>query len=260
MSKDYNIPPSKIIVTFPQRGSLEVQVIFQSDKFNDLNLEEFKSFFQNEKDIVFSELKNLKEIHSDTIMGACKLTKKMLDPRGNRCDGWGVGEMRGNKPYDPPVGWIGIGLKVMDEYDDGDNTWIGMDNVEGEWCVAYHGVCRFEKSERVKEVTGLIYKSKEFKPGKNQLHNDCEDQYHPGKLVGDGVYCTPTIKTAEGYSGTSTINGKDYATVLMVRVRPDAIRGCEDSGDYWVVNGTTDEIRPYRILYKELKDDDEEED
>ena len=24
-----------------------------------------------------------------------------------------------------------------------------------------------------------------------------------------------------------------------------------DSEDYWVVNGTTDEIRPYRILYKE---------
>ena len=36
----------------------------------------------------------------------------------------------------------------------------------------------------------------------------------------------------------------------MVRVKPEAIRECSDSGDYWVVNGTTDEIRPYRILYK----------
>ena len=36
----------------------------------------------------------------------------------------------------------------------------------------------------------------------------------------------------------------------MVRVKPKAIRECKDSGDYWVVNGTTDEIRPYRILYK----------
>ena len=36
----------------------------------------------------------------------------------------------------------------------------------------------------------------------------------------------------------------------MVRVKPGAIRECADSGDYWVVNGTTDEIRPYRILYK----------
>ena len=41
----------------------------------------------------------------------------------------------------------------------------------------------------------------------------------------------------------------------MVRVKPDSIRhcdNCEESRElnYWVVNGTTDEIRPYRILYK----------
>ena len=58
------------------------------------------------------------------------------------------------------------------------------------------------------------------------------------------------------YAGISDINGKSYKTVLMVRVKPDAIRHCDvcdDSRapyDYWVVNGTTDEIRPYRILYK----------
>ena len=45
----------------------------------------------------------------------------------------------------------------------------------------------------------------------------------------------------------------------MVRVKPEAIRGCEDREDYWVVNGTTDEIRPYRILYKECKEEEEEE-
>ena len=259
LSKDYNISVDKIIVTFPQRGSFEVQVIFQSDDFNNLDLEAFKSKFQNEKDKDFLELKNLKEIHSDVLMGACKLTKKMLDPRGNRSDGWGVGEMRGNKPYDPPIGWIGIGLKVMDEYDDGDNTWIGMDNIEGEWCVAYHGVGRDNESEKVKNITGLIIKGEKqkFKPGYHQAHRNCKDQFHEGNLVGEGVYCTPTISTADEYSGISEINGKQYKTVLMVRVKPDAIRGCKDSGDYWVVNGTTDEIRPYRILYRETDEDDE---
>ena len=42
---------------------------------------------------------------------------------------------------------------------------------------------------------------------------------------------------------------KKYKTILMVRVKPDAIRSDDD--DEWVVNGTSDEIRPYRILYKE---------
>jgi len=62
-----------------------VQVIFQSDEFNNLDLNEFKAKF--EKDDEFKELKNLKEIHTDVIMGTCKLTKNMLDPRGNRNEG-----------------------------------------------------------------------------------------------------------------------------------------------------------------------------
>ena len=40
----------------------------------------------------------------------------------------------------------------------------------------------------------------------------------------------------------------------MVRVKPDAIRccNCEYAKDYWVVDGTNNEIRPYRILYKKI--------
>ena len=83
------------------------------------------------------------------------------------------------------------------------------------------------------------------------MHKDCYDVFHPGQKVGRGVYCTPSIKTAgDYYSGISEINGIKYKTVLMVRVKPEAIRNCKCYDDYWVVNGTTDEIRPYRILYK----------
>ena len=252
LSKDYNIPVDKIIVTFPQKGSYHVQVIFQSDEFNDLDTNDFLQKFKNDNE--FKELSQLKEIHKEIVMKGCKLSKNQLDPRGNRNDGWGVGENRGGKPYEPPIGWNGIGLKVMDKY--GDNTWIGMSNVQGEWCVAYHGVGAGQSSDNVKNVTGLIYKS-EFRPGGGQRHCNCDDQYHPGKKVGNGVYCTPIIKTAEGYAGISKVNGKSYKTVLMVRVKPSAIRHCDNCYDskapynYWVVNGTTDEIRPYRILYKQ---------
>ena len=87
LSKDYGIPVDKIIVTLPQKGSYRVQVIFQSDEFNDLDLQQFKDKFKKDKE--FKELSNLKEIHSDLVMGGCKLTKEQLDPRGNRNDGWG---------------------------------------------------------------------------------------------------------------------------------------------------------------------------
>ena len=254
LSKDYNIPPEKIIVTLPQKGSLHVQVIFQGDDFHNLDKDTFKKKFQNDSE--FKELQNLKDIHEDIIMGAVKLTRNQLDPRGNRNDGWGVGEKRGGKDYDPPIGFHGIGLKVLDKYDGGDNTWIGMNNSPGEWCVAYHGVASGQTSDNVKNVTGLICQ-KSFKAGSRQAHENCNDQFHPGQKVGKGVYITPTIKTASDYyAGVSEINGVKYKTVLMVRVKPQAIRHCDKCPDskapynYWVVNGTTDEIRPYRILYK----------
>ena len=252
LSKDYNIPINQIIVTFPQRGSFHVQVIFQSNEFNDLDINEFKNKFKNDPE--FEELSNLKEIHTDVIMGGCKLTKAQLDPNGNRIENWAIGENRGGKPYDPPLGWIGIGLNVINKY--GDKTWIGMNNSPGEWCVAYHGVGNGQSSENVKKVTGIISQTN-FKPGSAQSHENCPDQYHPGKLVGRGVYCTPTIATAgEQYAGISEINGIKYKTVIMARVKPEAIRHCDQClsskapYNYWVVNGTTDEIRPYRILYK----------
>ena len=249
LSKEYNIPKEKIIITFPQKGSFHVQLIFQSDEFQNLNKQEFINKFKNDKE--FSELSNLKDIHEEMLTGAVKLTRNQLDPRGNRVDGWGIGEKRGGKDYDPPIGWKGIGLRVMDKYDNGDNTWIGMNNSPGEWCVAYHGVGRNQCSNNVKNITGKIIKTT-FKPGSDtgQMHKDCYDVFHPGQKVGRGVYCTPSIKTAgDYYSGISEINGIKYKTVLMVRVKPEAIRHCK-CYDYWVVNGTTAEIRPYRILYQ----------
>ena len=86
LNKDYNISKDKIIVTFPQKGSLTVQVIFQDVEFNNLEKDEFISKFKNDPE--FSELQNLKEIHSDTLLGGCKLKKNQLDSRGNRVEGW----------------------------------------------------------------------------------------------------------------------------------------------------------------------------
>ena len=129
LSRDYNTSIDKIIVTFPQKGSISVQVIFQDDQFNDLDLEQLKNKFKNEK--IYKELSYLKEIHTDVIMPGCKLTKAQLDARGNRSSEWAINQNRGGKPYNTPLGYIGIGLKVMDKFEN--NIWIGMNNSKGEW-------------------------------------------------------------------------------------------------------------------------------
>jgi len=213
--------------------------IIKSDEFKNLNRNEMLNKLK---------LKKLKKIQTD-VMHGCGLTLNQLDSRGNKVEGWREGENRGGKPYYPPRGWIGIGLKVIDKYED--NIWIGRENKEGEWCVAYHGVASHVGPEEVKKIIGIIYKTT-FKSGLGQVFEYDDDIFHPGKKVGKGVHCTPIIEVAEQYAGISIINGIKYKTVLMNRVKPDAIRCPKKEIYYWVVNGTTDEIRPYRILYKEV--------
>ncbi len=75
----------------------------------------------------FKELSYLKDIHEDIIMGAEKISRNNLNPNGNRIDGWGVGEKRGGRDYDPSIGWIGIGLKVCGKYDNGYDFIIYID-------------------------------------------------------------------------------------------------------------------------------------
>ena len=51
------------------------------------------------------------------------------------------------------------------------------------------------------------------------------------------------------YSNTN-IKGKNFKMGFMMRVKPDKIRISQSKPDYWVLNGTTDEMRPYRIMIK----------
>ena len=51
---------------------------------------------------------------------------------------------------------------------------------------------------------------------------------------------------------TTKINGKDFQMGFMMRVKPDRIRYSNSMPDYWVLDGTTKEMRPYRIMIKEV--------
>jgi hypothetical protein len=82
LKKDFNIPKDKIIITFPQIGSLIVQIIIQSDEYNNLNSDEFLAKFRNDDN--FKELKKLKKVHEGFLMCGCRLSRRQLDPFGNR--------------------------------------------------------------------------------------------------------------------------------------------------------------------------------
>ena len=195
-------------------------------------------------------------------MEGCKLSKKMLDSNGNRESGWEEGGKRGGFDYIPPKGWKGFGLKVSDEYDNGNNDWLGCNGNPNEWAVAYHGIGT-KLGYKVEDAARLIYTGKKFKVGSGQAceyhkntnkkykFNPKEDKEDHTKTLGIGVYCSPNPDVMEEYANSAEINGKNYLMGFMMRVKPDKIRISEKKPDYWVLNGTTKEMRPYRLMIKE---------
>ena len=65
--------------------------------------------------------------------------------RGHNLIGkWAHGESRGGRTYNPPDGWIGFGLNVINKYDNRNNDWLACDGRPGEWCVAFHLVLEIQ--------------------------------------------------------------------------------------------------------------------
>jgi len=48
---------------------------------------------------------------------------------------------------------------------------------------------------------------------------------------------------------------KKFIMGFIMRVKPNRIRYSKRKKEYWVLNGTIDEMRPYRIMIKEYKND-----
>ena len=76
--------------------------------------------------------------------------------------------------------------------------------------------------------------------------------------MGDGIYVTPLVSIADGYALRQ--NPSKYKCIFMCRVNPRTIRIPEDNQDYWVVKGGINDIRPYRLLIQEVKNDNEDND
>ena len=47
---------------------------------------------------------------------------------------------RGGEKYKPPYFWKGFALRVLNKFDNGDNTWLGNEGKENEWAISYHGI------------------------------------------------------------------------------------------------------------------------
>ena len=253
----FNLDYSDIIMTNPRKGSYQITAIIKKLNYNDYSPE--KLLKELKEDFNFN---NIQKVEKGILLSGCKLNPFMLDERGNNCDGgWGFNETRGNHPYYPPQGWFGYGLRVIDRYDKGNNNWIDYRNIDGEWSVAYHGVgSLLGNSEALNMINFLNMEN--MQTGIRQNFKESKDYYHKDQKVGEGVYVTPKPEILDKYCPIFEYDGTQYKIGFMTRVMPEKIRCPEEEKDYWVINGTDNEIRPYRILIKEIgnenKDEDEE--
>ncbi len=258
ISKVLGINESDIILTSPKRGTYKTYMIINNQRFYDMSKEELmeilNSIYTDPNDK--KEFGELIEIKSDLLCSAWKIKKNMLDPRGNNFgNGYGIGQKRGGFDYNPPLGWIRFGINVKGKYDNHNDDWLAWDNRDGEWAIAYHGICvRQHDGDKVKKTGGVITRTQTLKKGPRQAYKDFDDTNNPGKKVGDGVYCSPNPDILDHYAGKVNINGKDYKVGFMLRVHPKKIRIPQrENGkkDYWIVSGSYKDTRPYGILLKE---------
>ena len=126
-------------------------------------------------------------------------------------------EKRGGYDYIyPEKEWIGIRIKVANKYDEGNNFWLGSNNQEGEFAVAYSGL--------------------------NPFINDDINNF--------GICLFQNPKLAEYNAGIVNIFGYKIMIMIMYRINPNKIVKSDKFNGCWVMNPTCDEIRPYRILLK----------
>ena len=233
ISKLTETPIEDLILCNPRKGSYKIDLAFLN-KFN----------FEGLVDVLkkISVKCNKIEIKEKPLLEGMILNTRMFDKKGNRLDGWGQGETRGGFPYYPPLGWTGYGIKVENHYDRGNNTWLKYDDSkEGVWSVVYHGTS-------LKYIKSIMENG--LKQGNRQLYRDKQDENHPNQTIGVGVYTTNKIEEAEDYS--ENVDG--YVCVFMCRANPKLARiytyDASQKIQYWVLNGTSEDLRPYRLLIK----------
>ena len=196
------------------------------------------------------------EIEKRVMIDEQILSLDILDPKGDRSEGWGINERRGGEKYIPPLdGWVGIGLKVWDKYEN--NKWLDYRNNEGEYSIAYYGLCNYLNDRDMiindlNRYVGDIRKTISERTFQNEDDKRTGFLWFGRKKCGGGICLFQDPKLAECCAGIVNIYGNEYKILLMCRVNPQKIRQPVDHENFWILNPTPDEIRPYRILFKKV--------
>ena len=77
------------------------------------------------------------------LLEGCRLSSNIFDPKYNAFyskNNQKKNQKRGKEDYIQPNDWAAYGMNITGKFDFGDNTWLGNNNQEGEFAVAYYGI------------------------------------------------------------------------------------------------------------------------
>ena len=204
------------------------------------------SFKQLEKIPSFSKIYELKSLDMVLLRKELQIKKEYLDYRGNFINPNSRNNIyRGKEIYDPPYGWMGLGLNVLDKYEN--NNWLEDISNKSEWAIAYRGITS-KNPDKIKNYLKHFIITRNLK-----IAETTSEKSIINKKVWNlksGIYMTPYIKTAEKFTKTISFNKKNYKILLMAKVKISEIIEEEDS-NFWILKN--DAIRIYRVLFKEIK-------
>ena len=234
------IQKENIYLLFDEKNAF-INYFIKTEKFSSMTLQETKKIFLKENKKIYE----YKEIYESL---GLLIDKKYLDFRGNTIYPNSSNNLfRGTEKYNPPYGWIGIGLKVLNIYED--NHWLEDKTKYSKWAIAYYGVGHTLFSNEIEEVLKYIITKNGLIEGNNKQKFNSKDKRHPGKIIGEDIYLTPNIDIAENFAGIISICNKIYKVILMAKVLISEIKEPNDI-NYWILNKNY--VRIYRILLKEI--------
>ena len=188
--------------------------------------------------LAVDQFANLEDIKIIKLLINKFIGKENSDYRGNALYFNTSGNIkRGSEIYDPPHGFLALGLKVIGKYIN--DIWLTCKNENSEWAIAYHPIFYIESIIKIIEE-GLI-------PGDSQDKENQNDIRHPGNTIKKGIYLYSKIQLAEDKAKIIWINNKGYKFIIMSRVYIKNIMESDDT-KYWILE--KDDVRIYRLLVK----------
>ena len=202
------------------------------------------------------------KVEEKPIIETIQLSPDILDKKGDKIWKKEKCKKRGGLDYiNPSKDWIGIGLKVKDKYDGGNNDWLSKNNKKGEFAVAYLGLNNILINKNINDI--IQNKQKDQNINDNSIFSVINiiefliniplGNLNEGNVKEGGICLFQKPDLAEECAGIVNTFGYRIKIILMCRVNPKKIRVSSKYPGYLILNPIPDEVRPYRILFKKVK-------